>query len=71
MIIFTKNRNDMIHFGKNPQGELELKATGGDVAEVYELICHADLRQRRTFYPLKHYIEENFKDSINNPLNKK
>jgi hypothetical protein len=61
----------MIHFGKNPQGDLEIKATGGDVAEVYELICHADLRQRRTFYPLKHYIEENFKDSINNPLNKK
>ena len=70
MIIFTKNRNDMIHFGKNPQGELEIKATGGDVAEVYELICHADLRQRRTFYPLKHYIEENFKDSIN-PLKPK
>ena len=61
----------MIHFGKNPQGELEIKATGGDVAEVYELICHADLRQRRTFYALKHCIEENFKDSINNPLNKK
>jgi len=60
----------MIHFGKNPQGELELKATDGDVAEVYALICQADLRQRRTFYALKHYIEENFKDSIN-PLNKK
>lgn len=61
----------MIHFGKNPQGELEIKATGEEVGVLYRAVCAAHLPERGPLYGLKTCIEENFKDSINNPLNKK
>lgn len=54
----------MIHFGKNPQGELELRATDGDVLTIYRTICQAGLQERRALYPVKALIEREFKTII-------
>ena len=50
----------MIHFGKNPQGELELRATEDDVLTIYRTICSAGLQERRALYPVKALIERDF-----------
>ena len=47
----------MLHFGKNPQGELELRATEDDVLILYRTICSAGLQERRTLHPVKALIE--------------
>ena len=54
----------MIHFGKNPQGELELRATDDDVLTIYRTICQAGLQERRALYPVKALIEREFKTII-------
>ena len=54
----------MIHYGKTPQGELQLMLTGEDVAHLHTMITGAGLLQRRTFYGLKAYIEDNYKEQI-------
>lgn len=54
----------MIHFGKNPQGELEIRATEGDVATIYRAICSSCLQERRVLYPVKAMIEREFKNEI-------
>ena len=54
----------MLHFGKNPQGELELRATDGDVLTIYRTICQAGLQERRALYPVKALIEREFKTII-------
>jgi hypothetical protein len=50
----------MLHFGKNPQGELEMRATGDDVLVIYRTICSAGLQERRTLHPVKAMIEREF-----------
>ena len=50
----------MLHFGKNPQGELEMRATGDDVLVIYRTICQAGLQERRTLHPVKAMIEREF-----------
>lgn len=55
----------MIHYGKTPQGELQLMLTGEDVAHLHTMITGAGLEQRRVFYGLKTYIEDNYKEQIN------
>jgi hypothetical protein len=54
----------MLHFGKNPQGELELRATEDDVLTIYRTICQAGLQERRALYPVKALIEREFETII-------
>lgn len=52
----------MLHFGKNPQGELEIRATVKDIGVIYRVLCSAGLPDRSSVYSLRTYIEENFTD---------
>ena len=54
----------MIHYGKNPQGELELRATEDDVLTIYRTICQAGLQERRALYPVKALIKREFEPII-------
>lgn len=54
----------MIHYGKNPQGELEIKATGRDIGVLYRAISAAHLPERGEIYAMKTYLEENFKGEL-------
>lgn len=54
----------MIHYGKTLQGELQLMLTGEDVAHLHTMITDAGLEQRRMFYGLKAYIEDEYKDEL-------
>ncbi len=54
----------MLHFGKNPQGELELRATGDDVLTIYRTICSACLQERHALYPVKALIEREFENIL-------
>lgn len=54
----------MIHYGKTPQGELQLMLTGEDVAHLHTMITGTGLEQRRVFYGLKAYIEDEYKDQL-------
>lgn len=54
----------MIHYGKNLDGELEIRVSEEDVAELWSAIDHAVLPQRRTFHGLKDYIEKQFGDEL-------
>jgi len=54
----------MIHYGKNPQGDLELRATDSDVLVIYRIICQAGLEERRTLHPVKSMIEREFEDLL-------
>lgn len=51
----------MIHFGKTPDGELEIRLTGSHVQALSRMINSAPLQERRDFYALRHYIETEFK----------
>lgn len=54
----------MIHYGKAPSGDLEIRVSPEDVGEVYEVLMSAGLMQRRgEFHGLKKYIEENFPEA--------
>lgn len=52
----------MLHYGKNPQGELEIRATAKDIGVLYRVLCGAGLPDRGSVYALRTYIEENFTD---------
>lgn len=54
----------MIHYGKTPDGELDLRVSADDVGEVYGLLESAGLLQRRTFNGLKVYLNEYFSDEL-------
>lgn len=54
----------MIHYGKHPNGELEIRIPADEVAELWRVIDTAALLQRRTFYGLRAYIEEQFNDEL-------
>ena len=55
----------MIHYGKEPQtGDLNIIVPPGEVKEIYELINSTNLLQRRTFYGLKAYIEDEYKEQL-------
>jgi len=55
----------MIHYGKEPQtGDLNIIVPPDEVSEVYKLINSTTLLQRRTFYGLKAYIEDEYKEQI-------
>ena len=51
----------MIHYGKTQQDELQIIVTGeGDIESLRQMIMSSSLQERRAFYGLKHYIEDNF-----------
>ncbi len=54
----------MIHYGKNPKGELEIKVTGCDIGVLYRAICTAHLPERGEIYAMKTYIEEHCKAEL-------
>lgn len=54
----------MIHYGKTPQGELQLMLTGDDIANLHTMIVGTGLEQRRVFYGVKSLIENEFKDEL-------
>ena len=51
----------MIHYGKTPSGDLEIKVSADNVGEVHNMLYSSGLLQRRTFHGLKAYIDEHFK----------
>ena len=61
----------MIHYGKNPKGELEIKATGRDIGVLYRAISAAHLPERGEIYAMKTYLEENFKGELTTNKNGK
>ena len=55
----------MIHYGKEPKnGDLHIIVPPCEISEIHELINSASLLQRRTFYGLKAYIEDEYKPQI-------
>ena len=54
----------MIHYGKEPSGDLDIKVSADDVGEVFEVLQTAGLLQRRTFNGLKDYLIKNFADEL-------
>jgi hypothetical protein len=54
----------MIHYGKEPSGDLDIRVSAEDVGEVYEVLQTAGLLQRRTFNGMKDYLTENFADEL-------
>jgi len=54
----------MIHYGKEPSGDLSIKVSAEDVGEVFEVLQSAGLLQRRTFNGLKDYLIKNFADEL-------
>ena len=55
---------NMIHFGKNHEGDLQIIVSGSDVAALKRVIDAAPLAERRNFYNIKNYIETEYKDVI-------
>lgn len=54
----------MIHYGKNPDGELEIRAGGSDIGVIYRAIAAAHLPERGALYALKTAIERDFREEI-------
>ena len=54
----------MIHYGKNPDGDLEIRVTGDDIPAMKRVIDAAPLEERRVFFNLKNYVEQEFKDAL-------
>lgn len=56
-----KTTEIMIHYGKAPSGDLEIRVSPDDVGGIYAVLQSAGLMQRRGEYNgLKEYIKENF-----------
>jgi len=54
----------MIHYGKEPSGDLDIKVSADDVGEVFEVLQTAGLLQRRTFNGLQDYLKKNFQAEL-------
>ena len=54
----------MIHYGKEPSGDLDIKVSAEDVGEVFEVLQTAGLLQRRTFNGLQDYLKKNFQAEL-------
>ena len=54
----------MIHYGKMPEGDLELRVSAEDVGEVFDLLDSAGLLQRRSFDGLRAYIKREFSGEL-------
>jgi len=54
----------MIHFGKEPSGDLSICISPDEVGEIFDLLQTAGLLQRRTFDALGTYIRKEFADEL-------
>ena len=54
----------MIHYGKEPSGDLSIRVSAEDVGEVFEVLQTAGLLQRRTFNGLQDYLKKNFQTEL-------
>jgi hypothetical protein len=54
----------MMHFGKTPEGEFELRIPADDMPDFYRAISDGTLVERRNMYHLKTFMETEFKDFI-------
>ena len=54
----------MIHYGKEPSGDLSIRVSAEDVGEVFEVLQTAGLLQRRTFNGLQDYLKKNFQAEL-------
>jgi hypothetical protein len=54
----------MIHYGKEPSGDLSIRVSTEDVGEVFEVLQTAGLLQRRTFNGLRDYLTKNFQAEL-------
>ena len=54
----------MIHYGKEPSGDLSIRVSAEDVGEVFEVLQTAGLLQRRTFNGLQDYLKKNFQEEL-------
>lgn len=54
----------MFHFGKTPEGELDIRVGGNDLGVLYRAVSAASLPDRGPLHDLKTYLEENFPDEI-------
>jgi len=50
----------MIHFGKEPSGDLQICISPDEVGEIFDLLQTAGLLQRRTFDSLGRYIRQEY-----------
>ena len=50
----------MVHYGKTQPDELHIIVTGQDIEALRRTILSANLTERRIFFGLRKYIEENF-----------
>ena len=54
----------MIHFGKEPSGDLSIRISPEEVGEIFDLLQTAGLLQRRTFDSLGTYIKKEFASEL-------
>lgn len=54
----------MFHYGKTPQGDFEITASGEDIRMLYRAMSGTGLLERRDMYEMKTYIEENFRQEL-------
>ena len=54
----------MIHYGKTPQGDLEIQVSADNVGEVHNMLYSSGLLPRRVLDGLQKYIEDNFADDL-------
>lgn len=54
----------MIHFGKEPSGDLSIRISPDEVGEIFDLLQTAGLLQRRTFDGLGRYIRQEYADNL-------
>ena len=54
----------MIHYGKTPQGDLDIQVSADNVGEVHNMLYSSGLLPRRVLKDLQQYIEENFADEL-------
>lgn len=50
----------MVHYGKTQSDELQIIVSGDDVESLRQTILSACLEERRAFFGLKKYIEDNY-----------
>lgn len=50
----------MVHYGKTQTDELQIIISDDDIESLRQLILGASLMERRKFFGLRKYIEENF-----------
>lgn len=53
----------MVHYGKTQSDELQIIISDTDIEALRQTILSASLEERRVFFGLKKYIEDNFSNS--------